>query len=84
MTDDPRASTGIPPEPVGSLPRPAVLQQAYARYDAADIRRSLSALMALFDRVAMETAERLGFNYPAAAPESAREWVTNCLAEGQG
>lgn len=62
----------------------STLREAYARYDAADIRRSLSALMALFDRVAMETAERLGFNYPAAAPESAREWVTNCLAEGQG
>ena len=37
MAYDPRTSTGIPTEPVGSLPRPAVLQQAYARYDAGEI-----------------------------------------------
>ena len=37
MTYDPRTSTGIPTEPVGSLPRPSVLQQAYARYDAGEI-----------------------------------------------
>jgi methionine synthase II (cobalamin-independent) len=40
MTDyDPRAATGIPTEPVGSLPRPTWLQQAYARYDAGEITR---------------------------------------------
>ena len=40
MTDyDPRAATGIPTEPVGSLPRPSWLQQAYARYDAGEITR---------------------------------------------
>ena len=37
MAYDPRTSTGIPTEPVGSLPRPSVLQQAYARYDAGEI-----------------------------------------------
>jgi methionine synthase II (cobalamin-independent) len=38
MTDfDPRAGTGIPTEPVGSLPRPARLQAAYAEYDAGKI-----------------------------------------------
>lgn len=31
---DPRAQTGIPTEPVGSLPRPSKLQEAYAGYDA--------------------------------------------------
>jgi methionine synthase II (cobalamin-independent) len=40
MTDyDPRTATGIPTEPVGSLPRPSWLQQAYARYDAGEISR---------------------------------------------
>jgi methionine synthase II (cobalamin-independent) len=34
---DPRTSTGIPTEPVGSLPRPAKLQAAYAAYDAKEI-----------------------------------------------
>src|ERR1700751_4832388 len=40
MTDyDPRTATGIPTDPVGSLPRPSRLQQAYARYDAGEITR---------------------------------------------
>ena len=34
---DPRTDTGIPTEPVGSLPRPAKLQEAYAQYDAGEI-----------------------------------------------
>jgi methionine synthase II (cobalamin-independent) len=36
---DPRTETGIPTEPVGSLPRPSWLQQAYAQYDAGEITR---------------------------------------------
>ena len=40
MTDyDPRTVTGIPTEPVGSLPRPSWLQRAYAQYDAGEITR---------------------------------------------
>ena len=40
MTDyNPRTATGIPTEPVGSLPRPSRLQQAYAQYDAGEITR---------------------------------------------
>src|SRR4030088_7845 len=34
MAYDPRTETGIPTEPVGSLPRPSTLQAAYAAYDA--------------------------------------------------
>ena len=33
MDYNPRAATGIPTEPVGSIPRPLKLQQAYADYD---------------------------------------------------
>jgi methionine synthase II (cobalamin-independent) len=36
---DPRTKTGIPTEPVGSLPRPAKLQETYARYDAGQASR---------------------------------------------
>jgi methionine synthase II (cobalamin-independent) len=36
---DPRTKTGIPTEPVGSLPRPARLQETYARYDAGEASR---------------------------------------------
>jgi methionine synthase II (cobalamin-independent) len=39
MSYDPRTDTGIPTEPVGSLPRPARLQAAYAGYDAGKISR---------------------------------------------
>ena len=40
MTDyDPRTDTGIPTEPVGSLPRPSTLQAAYADYDAGKISK---------------------------------------------
>src|SRR3954447_11805663 len=40
MSDyDPRTETGIPTEPVGSLPRPSSLQAAYAEYDAGNISK---------------------------------------------
>ena len=38
-TYDPRTYTGIPSEPVGSLPRPSKLQAAYLAYDAGKIRK---------------------------------------------
>ena len=34
MAYEPRTDTGIPTEPVGSLPRPSSLQAAYAKYDS--------------------------------------------------
>jgi methionine synthase II (cobalamin-independent) len=37
MSYDPRTGTGIPTEPVGSLPRPSKLQAAYKAYDAGAI-----------------------------------------------
>jgi len=36
---NPRTGTGIPTEPVGSLPRPAKLQSAYLAYDAGEITK---------------------------------------------
>jgi methionine synthase II (cobalamin-independent) len=57
MTDyDPRNATGIPTEPVGSLPRPTWLQQAYAQYDAGEITRE--QLEAEQDKAVEETLER--------------------------
>lgn len=38
MAYNPRTETGIPTEPVGSLPRPTKLQAAYAAYDAGTIK----------------------------------------------
>ena len=57
MTDyNPRTATGIPTEPVGSLPRPSWLQQAYAQYDAGQI--SHDQLEAEQDKAVRETIER--------------------------
>jgi methionine synthase II (cobalamin-independent) len=39
MTYNPRTDTGIPTEPVGSLPRPSSLQAAYAEYDEGKISK---------------------------------------------
>ena len=58
MTDyDPRTATGIPTEPVGSLPRPSWLQQAYARYDAGEITRE--ELEAEQDKAVKDSIEHL-------------------------
>src|SRR5262249_52679080 len=57
MTDyDPRTATGIPTEPVGSLPRPSRLHQAYAQYDAGEITHD--QLEAEQDKAVKETIER--------------------------
>ena len=57
MSDyDPRTDTGIPTEPVGSLPRPAKLQQAYASYDAGEI--GLDQLKNEQDAAAKDSIER--------------------------
>ena len=58
MTDyDPRTATGIPTEPVGSLPRPSWLQQAYAEYDAGQITRD--QLEAEQDKAVADSIEHL-------------------------
>jgi len=57
MSDyDPRTDTGIPTEPVGSLPRPAKLQKAYAAYDAGEI--GLDQLETEQDAAAKDSIER--------------------------
>ena len=55
MAYDPRTDTGIPTEPVGSLPRPSKLQAAYADYDAGKIDRS--ELEALQDEAVKDSIE---------------------------
>ncbi|MDQ3734743.1 MAG: hypothetical protein M3400_12260, partial [Actinomycetota bacterium] len=57
MTDyDPRTATGIPTEPVGSLPRPSKLQEAYAGYDAGTT--SKEELEALQEEAVRDSLER--------------------------
>lgn len=56
MTYDPRAVTGIPTEPVGSVPRPMNLQQAFANYDAKKI--SKEQLEQVQDEAVADTIKR--------------------------
>jgi methionine synthase II (cobalamin-independent) len=53
---DPRTATGIPTEPVGSLPRPSKLQQAYGQYDAGEITHD--QLEAEQDKAVRDSIER--------------------------
>ena len=55
MAYDPRTDTGIPTEPVGSLPRPSKLQAAYADYDEGKIDQS--ELEALQDQAVKDSIE---------------------------
>lgn len=55
-TFDPRAGTGIPTEPVGSLPRPSKLQEAYAAYDAGQVTKD--ELEAQQDEAVRDSIER--------------------------
>src|SRR5271156_1970758 len=58
MTDyDPRTATGIPTEPVGSLPRPSSLQQAYGKYDTGEITKQ--DLEAEQDKAVKDSIEHL-------------------------
>ena len=57
MAYDPRTATGIPTEPVGSLPRPATLQAAYADYDAGNIK--FNDLEAEQDEAVRDSIERM-------------------------
>ena len=55
-TYDPRTATGIPTEPVGSMPRPQKLQDAYAAYDEGKIDKS--ALETEQDAAVQDTIDR--------------------------
>ena len=73
MSDyDPRTDTGIPTEPVGSLPRPAKLQQAYADYDAGNI--SKDDLEKLQDEAAKDSIERMEATGSPIVSDGEQRW----------
>ena len=57
------------------------LQGAFAHYDKKDMGRALLATMDLFRSLAVEAAEKSGFQYPDTADESTTGWVRKVLAE---
>ena len=86
MTDyDPRADTGIPTEPVGSLPRPSALQAAYADYDAGKIGKD--QLEAEQDAAVRDSIERFEATGSPIVSDGEQRWssfatypVTDTLA----
>jgi len=57
------------------------LQGAFAHYDEKDLWRGLFAMMGLFRWVAVETADRRKYPYPASADEHATELVQSLFSE---
>ena len=85
MTYDPRTSTGIPTEPVGSLPRPSKLQAAYADYDAGKIK--LEQLEAEQEKAAADSIKRMEATGSPIVSDGEQRWssfatypVTDTLA----
>ncbi|HEX2298374.1 MAG TPA: 5-methyltetrahydropteroyltriglutamate--homocysteine methyltransferase, partial [Pseudonocardiaceae bacterium] len=69
---DPRAETGIPTEPVGSIPRPSSLQAAYAAYDEGKIGKD--ELEAEQDAAARETIERFEATGSPIVSDGEQRW----------
>ena len=85
MTYDPRTLTGIPTEPVGSLPRPMKLQEAYRDYDNGRIQ--LAQLEALQEEAAKDSIKRMEATGAPIISDGEQRWssfatypVTDTLA----
>jgi methionine synthase II (cobalamin-independent) len=72
MAYDPRTDTGIPTEPVGSLPRPATLQAAYAEYDAGKITKE--QLEALQDDAVRDSISRMEATGSPIVSDGEQRW----------
>jgi len=72
MAYDPRTATGIPTEPVGSLPRSAVLQAAYADYDAGKITKE--QLEALQDDAVRDSISRMEATGSPIVSDGEQRW----------
>ncbi|MCA1670937.1 MAG: hypothetical protein LC799_01590 [Actinobacteria bacterium] len=73
MSDyDPRTDTGIPTEPVGSLPRPTTLQKAYAAYDSGEI--GLDQLETEQDAAAKDSIERYEATQSPIISDGEQRW----------
>ncbi len=72
MAYDPRTATGIPTEPVGSLPRSARLQAAYADYDAGKITKE--QLEALQDDAVRDSISRMEATGSPIVSDGEQRW----------
>jgi aminoglycoside 6-adenylyltransferase len=57
------------------------LRKGFARYDKKDVKQALMASIALFSRIANETARKLSYRYPTEADRKITKWVEKRIAE---
>ena len=57
------------------------LSSTFAHYDCDDIKRALLNVLSLFQKMAIETAEKLDYPYPAKPDKQLTEWIETCLAK---
>ena len=55
----------------------AALPETFAAYETADLQRALQATLTLYDQLALETAAKLGFQYPTDGQMAAFNWLKN-------
>jgi len=72
MAYNPRSETGIPTEPVGSLPRPTTLQKAYADYDAGKI--GMDALETEQETAAVDSIKRMEATGSPIVSDGEQRW----------
>ncbi len=69
---DPAGETGLPTENVGSLPRPAKLQEMYAEFDSGNVDKA--ALEALQDDAAKDSVQRLEATGSPCVSDGEQRW----------
>ena len=72
MAYNPRTHTGIPTEPVGSLPRPTTLQHAYRDYDAGRIK--IEQLEAEQEAAAKDSIQRMEATGAPIVSDGEQRW----------
>ena len=55
------------------------LRSTFAHYDEEDIKDALLALIELFHWIAVETAEKLSYQYPTKADKHVTRWIKTCF-----
>jgi aminoglycoside 6-adenylyltransferase len=57
------------------------LREAFAQYDKENVKRALFATIDLFRALAIETATKMGYPYPAKADKNVTKWIRKCVSE---
>lgn len=57
----------------------AAMPETFAAYERDDLQRALFATLDMYRRLALETAERLGFLHPGETEEKITEWIRSVL-----